>query len=242
MKKFAMLLTLGITIAAVAVGSILTGPALANTQQDGGIITSNGKASITVTPDVAWVTVGVISEKPTVEAAQLEVNKSVDGILAALKKAGIKDANIKTVNFSINPVYVWNELSKENRITGYSVNHTMEVKIEAIKDSGKLLDQVVKAGGNFVSGIRFGLSDETKLYAQALENAVINAKAKAEAMGKGINVKELKPISIKEQPSYSTPFYNSPVSAKAMDAAMPETTVMSGEIVIQAEVIVEFKY
>lgn len=241
MKKLATLLTLGLTIAAVFVGAVMSSPVLANTEQDGGIITANGKASITATPDVAWVNVGVISEKPTVEAAQAEVNRNVDKILATLKQLGVKDANIKTINFSINPVYVWNEPAKENRLSGYSVNHQLEVKIDAIQTSGKLLDQVVKAGGNYVSGIRFGLNDESAIYAKALENAVLNAKVKAEAMGRGISVKGLKPISIKEQPSYSTPFFNQPMAAKAMDAA-PETTVMSGELVIQAEVIVEFKY
>lgn len=242
MKKLTTLLTLGLTAIALVAASVWTSPALASTQQDGGIITANGKASMTVTPDVAWVNVGVIAEKPTVEAAQAEVNKGIDKILAALKQLGVKDANIKTINFSINPVYVWHEAGKENRLTGYSVNHQLEVKIEAVQTSGKLLDQVVKAGGNYVTGIRFGLSDESAIYAKALENAVVNAKAKAEAMGKGINVKELKPISIKEQPSYSVPFYNQPMVGKAMDAAVPETTVMSGELVIQAEVIVEFKY
>lgn len=241
MKKLGLLLTLGITIAAVTFGAFVS-PALANTQQDGGTITSTGKATITVSPDVAWVNLGVIAEKPTVEAAQAEVNTGVDAILAALKKLGIKDTHIKTINFSISPVYTWNEKLSQNQMTGYSVQHQLEVKIEAIQSAGKLLDQVIKAGGNYVSGIRFGLNDESKVYAQALENAVTNAKVKAEAMGKGINVKELKPIKITEQPTYYTPYYNQPMMAKAMDMAVPETSVMSGELSIQAEVIVEFKY
>ncbi len=242
MKKIGLIILTAVVASALLISQVIAMPALASTSTDGGIITANGKATITTTPDVAWVSIGVLSTKATVELAQQETTKSTNAILATLKQLGIKEEQIKTINFSIQPNYEWKEGVSEQKLLGYTVNHQLEVKITAIQQSGKVLDQVVKAGGNSVSGIRFGLSDESGLYAKALELAVADAKIKATAMGKGIGVVTIKPISIKEQSTYAVPYLTTSMAPKMADAASLETTIMKGDLQIQAEVIVEFKY
>lgn len=206
-----------------------------------GKISAVGKASIKATPDMAYVTIGVEKQNPAVEKAQSEVTGAMNGIMDSLKKLGIKESDIKTMNYNIYPNYKWLEKDQKQVITGYTVSHQLEVTIKNVKDSGKLLDQVVKSGGNFVSGIRFAVSNHEALYHQALENAVKNAKLKAEAMGKGLGISNLKPLQITEQSVYSAPYMRNEMFSAVADAAA-KTEIMPGEMEITAEVFVEFGY
>ncbi len=220
--------------------SVLPGVAQADTDVESGRIKANGKASVTATPDVAWVNLGVEKKSDTVEKAQADVTKAMNDVIASVKKAGVKESDIKTVAYNIYPNYKWIEDESRQEVTGYTVSHQLEVKIENIDNSGKILDAVVKAGGNSVSGIRFGLSNEEALYAKALEAAVKDAKAKAGAMGKGLGITEMRPVVITEQGSYYAPYMRA--EANVMGDQAVETKVMSGEMEIQAEVLVEFVY
>lgn len=225
-----------------AVSSTMTAvPSMAAESPNVNKITTTGKASVKATPDMAYVTIGVEIKNTTVSKAQAEVTTSVNAILAELKKMGVKDADIKTINYNIYPNYQWVEKDNKQVLTGYTVSHNLEVTIKEIAKSGALLDQIVKAGGNHVSGIRFGLSNQEALYNQALELAVKNAKIKAEAMGKGIGVTAIKPILLQEQSSYYSPYMREAAVA-ADENSLAKTTVMPGEMEITAEVYMEFSY
>jgi len=230
-----------LTVALFSGAMLFYQPAQANEDGLVGKITAHGKASVIATPDVAWVSLGVIEKASTVDEAQQSVAKKMEDILLALKNAGIKDEHIKTVQFNIYPNYIWIDARNEQKIDGYTVTHQLEVKILDVDQSGKLLDATVKAGGNSVSGIRFGLNDETALYAQALELAVKDAKVKAEAMGKGLGIVSIKPLNITEQAMYNAPYRASDLAVK-MESEAYDTQLLTGELSIQAEVIVEFSY
>lgn len=222
-------------------GSVFNQISLADAVTTTGKISAVGKASIKATPDMAYVNIGVEKQNSEVEKAQSEVTLAMNGIMDALKKLGIKESDIKTMNFNIYPNYKWVEKDQKQVITGYTVSHQLEVTIRNIKDSGKLLDQVVKAGGNSVSGIRFGVSNHEALYNLALESAVKNAKSKAEAMGRGLGISNLKPLQITEQSVYSAPYMRNEMSNAVADSAA-KTEIMPGEMEITAEVFVEFGY
>lgn len=225
-----------------AVSSTMTAvPSMAAENTNVNKITTTGKASVKATPDMAYVNIGVEIKNTTVSKAQAEVTASVNAILAELKKLGIKDAEVKTINYNIYPNYQWVEKDNKQVLTGYTVSHKLEVTVKDIAKSGALLDQIVKAGGNYVSGIRFGLSNQETLYNQALELAVKNAKVKAEAMGKGIGATNIKPILLQEQSSYYSPYMRESAMAADENTAL-KTNVMPGEMEISAEVYMEFSY
>lgn len=229
-------------VTAVMIGQVLPINVQANTLDASGSITAIGKASVMAEPDVAYVTLGVVTEALDAETAQKEAALKMEEIINVIKASGIEEKNIKTTNYSVYPRYDWSESRSENRIVGYQVNHMVDIKIEEIKSSGALLDSVIKAGGNQVQGIRFGLNDETAFYAQALELAVKDAEVKAKAMGRGLGIINIKPVSITEQGSYNVPYRAMDQSQMMMESAEYKTEIMSGEMQINAEVIVEFKY
>lgn len=114
--------------------------------------------------------------------------------------------------------------------------------IENIDKTGDILSKVLDVGSNTVNGLRFGVSNEKKLYNEALSLAVKDAEAKALVMGKSYNIKNLKPVNITENSSYSTPYYkNTSLNKRDTDGA-ENLPINQGKAEISADVIVEFNF
>lgn len=212
------------------------------------VITVSGEAKIKVKPDIAYVTVGVETNAKTAEEAKNLNAKSMNKIIDALKKMKIDSKDMKTSDFSIYPKYQWIEqkmyTSKKQQLTGYEVNNNLDIKVRDIKKVSEVIDTVTKSGANKINGVRFGLVDQTKIYNEALGQALLRAKSKAEALASVISVNLNKPSKINEQSSggYIERYSNMNVKlAGSMDSGN-STPIESGELEISARVSVEYEY
>jgi uncharacterized protein YggE len=203
-------------------------------------ITASGKGAIEAIPDVAYVNIGVITEGVELSKVQTDNAEKMTNVIASLTELGIKKEEIKTTSYNVNPNYNWDEKTGKSNIVGYTVNNTLVVTINEINKTGNLLDKVVANGSNSISSIRFGIKNETELYNQALELAVKDARAKAEAMGKGLGINNIIPFKITESSNRYTPVYNE--RNAAMDAAKATTPISGGELEISASVSIEFSF
>lgn len=209
-------------------------------RQETNIIRVNGTASVEAIPDTAFINVGVVTEDKDLAKAQEDAKIRLNRINKTLEGLGIAEKDIKTLNYNINPKYVWNEKEMNNNIVGYTVSSYLEVKVKDINIVGKLIDKVTEADGNAVNGIRFKVSDELELYKKALELAVKNAEDKALAIGKPYNITKVRPIKIDETSNISN--YVS-VDRGATSADLRNyTNINAGEMKITANVVVEFGY
>jgi uncharacterized protein YggE len=203
-------------------------------------ITTNGSASISVAPDVAYVNVGVIAEHKNLETAQAQANKQMKGVMESLTKLGIDEKDIKTTNFYVNPKYDWSRDTGVSNIVGYTVNNTVEITVNDLDKLGTIIDSVTANGSNQVSNIRFGLKDDSEIYNKALEVAVKNAKSKAEAIAKGLDAKDVIPVKVTES-GYSSPvMYDKGMVVRDMVAE--STAISTGELQVTASVSIEFSF
>lgn len=202
-------------------------------------ITSTGEGKITVTPDVAYVNLGVISEGKNLSNTKKDNATKMAKIMTSLKDLGIKEKDIKTVEYSVNPKYTYNEKTGASSINGYTVSNTVQVTVVDIDKTDNLLDKVVESGSNNINGIIFGVKDEASIYNQALELAVKDAKAKATAMGKGLGITNITPSKITEvsSPSY---MYDTKMEASYDSAA--GNSVSKGTLDVTASVSVDFSF
>lgn len=141
-------------------------------------VSVTGLGRTTLTPDRYTFSVGVQTIAPTVDAAVTENNQRVASVLAALKRAGADEKEIRTSNFSIYPQQVY-EQGQSPRITGYQVSNNITVTRDKVTDAGKLLQVAVTAGVNVSSGLQFLVSDPTRGRDQGLKAAVDDARSKA---------------------------------------------------------------
>lgn len=171
MKRF-LLAIIGSFFAAAAIAQPAPSPALLGT------VTVSGTGRSSVAPDRFSFFVGVQTVGPSVEAAVAENNRRVASVIAALKKAGARDEDIQTSQFSIYPQQDYQE-GKLPRILGYQVTNNVTVRSEKVGEAGRLLGIAVAAGVNNSSGINFEVSDPARGRDQGLRAAFADARAKA---------------------------------------------------------------
>jgi hypothetical protein len=117
-----------------------------------------------------------------------------------LKANRIADKDIQTSNFSVRPEYRRNQRgAQQPEVVGYHVSNQLTARVRDLPALGSILDALVQAGSNQISGITFGIDDETGVLNQARNRAIVNARAQAELYAQAAGVKVGRVISISEQ-------------------------------------------
>jgi uncharacterized protein YggE len=247
MKKNILIVSLAfMLIAGLFAGSLLGTTPVASAAETGqplNAITVQGTSSITVTPTIAYVTIGVATFNKDVTIAQSDNAKKMDAVYKALSALGIAKEKIKTVSYYINPRYDYKD--NISVLAGYDVTNAVEVTVVDLTKVSKVLDMTVKQGINQANAISFGISDQERdaFYLQALDKAVVSSKAKANALAKAAGVTVNKPAQIIEGnagPIQPIPY---PMYDKAMTAESATATPISGgELKVEANVTVIYNY
>lgn len=206
-------------------------------------ITINGDGKVFAKPDIAQVSLGVQVEKPTIEEAQKEATEISNNTLKMLKESGVDEKDIKTTNYSITPVYDYR--MGGNRVRGYQVSQSMQVKIRNLSKSGVILSSAGELGANQVGGLSFTTDDPEKLREEARNKAIEDARSKAEALSKKLGVKLGKIISFYESGGGIPPIpYFAESKAMGIGGGMatpPEIPVGENEIAVSVSVTYQLK-
>src|SRR5580704_6442180 len=151
-------------------------------------ITAVGQASVSVTPNMALVDVGVSTQAATAQDASQQNAAQAGTIISALQALLGTTASIKTISYSVSPVYNNPPSGQNATIIGYVVTNIVEVTLTDLTLVGKVIDTAIQSGANRVQGVSFGLQDNTAPVAQALKTAASSARSQANAIASGLNV------------------------------------------------------
>lgn len=189
-----------------------------------------------VAPDIATINLGVSTEAPTAAEALRANATRMTAVIAALKKGGIVDRDIRTSNLNINPKYVY-EQNQPPRLTGYEVSNQVTVTVRDLTKLGGAVDATVSAGANSAGGVSFGLADSSAAEDAARLDAVkaLNAKAELYARATGYHVVRL--VTLSESGGYAPPPQPPyPMAAMTVKRMADSTPVSSGELNVKVEV------
>jgi uncharacterized protein YggE len=201
-----------------------------------------GHGEVKAKPDLAIVTVGVVSQAATARAALTANNAAMEKVLAALKAVPIEDLDIQTSNFTVNPRYDYGENNAQPpRITDYDVSNSVTVSVRNLEKLGNVLDAMVSEGSNQINGVMFTIAEPQPLEDDARQRAVADAerKAKVYAQAAGVTLGPL--MSIAEAGGYRPPV---PIFAKEMRTqAADSVPIAEGQqtITIEAQLTWELK-
>jgi uncharacterized protein YggE len=191
-------------------------------------VTTTGHGVVTVAPDEATVTAGVHTQAATATEALAQNSARMNDVIAALKGHGGKD--LQTQQVSLYP-----QSKDDGTIVGYSADDSVSASA-SIAGAGALIDAVVGAGANTVSGPTLSVSDQDGRYRDALKKAVEDARAKALALadagGFGIG-----PVSTVVEQTSSAP---QPIFAAVAKDAAASTPIEPGTQDVTADVTVTF--
>jgi hypothetical protein len=187
----------------------------------------SGNGTVYLTPDIAYITIGVHTEDPNLATAVSKNNTQAQGLVDALTNAGIAAKDIQTSNFSVYNNNNNNQGFDKTTglpITGgyYAVDNTVNVTVRDLSHLGSVLNTAVGAGANNINSISFDVADKTTAMEQARQKAMANASSLATELAKtaGVKLGEIQAISYSD---------NSPLSYYGMGggggAAAPNASV-----------------
>lgn len=176
-------LVVGLVASVAAVAALLVGFALGRSDRESvgdgeRTITVTGVGAVKAVPDIAEVSVGVLATAPTAQAARADSDAQMSRVLAALKARGVADADIQTSQVSLSPTFD----RTGARVVGYTAANTVTARIRDLDASGEIITAVAGGGANQISGPTLIVSDEKRLYRKALEDAVADARVRAETI------------------------------------------------------------
>ena len=223
-----------ILAAAIAAGTLLAAPALAQIVPPAAISVS-GEATVSVPPDLALVEGGVTSEAKTAREASDANNAAMGKVLQALKGAGIDEKDYQTSRLSLQPESAPNRTGGPATIVGYRASNRVTIRLRDVAKVASVIDTLVAAGANDIGGINFMVSQASKLLDEAREQAVADARRKAEIYAKAAGVTLGAPLSISEEGNVA------PVPYRKMAAGMAASApVAQGEETLSVTVHVSW--
>jgi hypothetical protein len=163
-----------------------------------------GRGEASARPDIARTNLGVEATAATVPQAMRLANERMSSVIAALKRLGIADRDLRTSNFSIfferapepAPGSVAKPAMQPPGV--YRVSNIVEVTIRDLDKASTVLQAAVDAGANTAWNISFELDNSKPVETQALEKAVEDGRANAETLARRTGVALGQIISISE--------------------------------------------
>jgi uncharacterized protein YggE len=195
----------------------------------------NGAGQVSLTPDLAYIYIGVHDEASTPSDA-VDSNKAhTTAVIDAIKNAGVKEKDINTTNFSIWPSQ---QYGPDGTITGttYMVDNTVYVIVRDISSLGSLLDAAITAGANNINSIQFDVADKTDAVKEARAKAVEDAKAQAQELADaaGVTLGDIQNISFYD--NSPVPMYSGKGGGGGVDMANSSVPIQPGQLNISVSV------
>ncbi len=201
-------------------------------------IVVNGHGVVETVPDMATISMGVVSEAKTAGDAMAKNSDALAAVLKQLATAGIESRDIQTNNLSLSPR--WDNrsssVSGQPKINGFIATNTVSVRVRDLAQLGVVLDAVVQNGANSFHGLSFGLQDMAPAQNEARVAAIKDAMAKAQLYATAAGVELGDVVSISDGAVRSV----GPVMMEADMMRSMAVPVAQGELSVTADVTVVF--
>ena len=228
-------------LGAVAVSACGPATFVANPAEPQRLLTVTGTGTINLTPDVAYINIGVHTELATAAEAVAANNTQTQKVIDALKSSGVDAKDIRTTNFSIYPNTQYDPQTNQKIGTTYVVDNSVYVTAHDISKLGDLLDATVSAGANSVNSIQFDVADKTQAVKDARDAAVKDARTQAQELASAAGLTLGNVHSVDFYNSVPTPIttgFGKGGGGGAVEAAVP---IQSGQLTLTVTVNMSYE-
>jgi len=214
----ALVASTGVALLAIGmlVGSLFSGAARAAAPDPaatapGQAITVSGQGEVRVQPDMAQLNFNIHQPGATADEALTAYDQAQQALLATLQGAGLADKDVV-----VNPPAVWpappdvkgvmsEPAAPANAAApqGYYADGTVTVTVHDLSKLRDLASAGVKASGGIgLSGVQYGLQNDTAARNTAMQQAIDNAHAQAGAVAAKLNLTVKNVTGVTVQPNY----------------------------------------
>ncbi|HAR79463.1 MAG TPA: hypothetical protein DCR21_01405 [Succinivibrionaceae bacterium] len=197
-------------------------------------------------PDRAQLVFKSVERNPQSDKALEAVEEKVAMFLSELDNAGIKKEQIIAKSVSLEPEYSYDDKKHIRTVNLYRAQRTVIVQTSDFSKIPEITNMAMQSGLNEIAGFSYEIKDPEKLEREARQNAISDAKEKAELLASGFEVKLSKPCSINFNETgriYSPNSRNGNMALMAMKAAgpeIPEAEYTQEKITVQSSVSADF--
>lgn len=210
-------------------------------------ITVTGEGEVVAIPDVAVFTFTITEKGKTVAQVQEGVTILTDATLADVRALGVEEKDIKTVSYNVYPTYDYGTCYQgpcpAPTVTGYQVDHNMEVRVHDTEKVAGVLEALGKKGLWSINGPNFEVDDDEALRAEARDKAIAQAKEKADVLAKQLGVRLVRIVSFYENtgayPMYDS--YGGEMAAEAMSYKAPSLQPGEQETAVSVSITYEIR-
>ena len=199
----------------------------------------SAQAEASRVPDVATLSVGVVTQAADGNAAMRQNAEQMTKVMAAIQEAGIADKDIRTSGVNLSPQYRYIK-NQSPKITGYQATNTVNIKVREIARLGEVLDTLAQQGANQIHGPNFEIDQPEPVYDEARLAALEKAQARAETYAHALGMRVRRIVTLSESGGqFPMPM---PMKAMAMHTDMAESTPVSpGESTVSVTLEVVFE-
>lgn len=194
-----------------------------------------GEGMVTAVPDRATVVLGAVTEGMELQKVQADNAAVMNAVIQALIEQNIAREKIQTSDYRIEVLYDYEQGRQVFR--GYRVTHLLQVIVDRVEETGRIVDTAVAHGANTVTSIQFATSMQQLYENKALTEAIRSAREKASTIAASLGLPPpAAPCKIQELTLSSPPV---PFKMAALQEA-GGTPIQPGELNIYASVKVWF--
>lgn len=210
-------------------------------------INVEGQGEVTVSPDVAYLTVSVVTEEKDAKVAQEKNKEVLEEVYKKLNDLGVAEEDIETLSYNITEIRDYRQIPMDmainveelpNPVAGYQASNSIKVTIKDIDNVGNIIDGITTERYMTISNLSFGLLDDSKAKEEAIKLAVKDAQGKAKAIADSldITIKGVSKVTLNDY--YDAVSFRSEVMA--MEGALKSTPIAPNNIIVNVRVTVEF--
>lgn len=199
-------------------------------------INATGEGHRDAAPDRATIMLGVETHARTPAAAGAANADRMTTIRAALRQAGVAEADISTARYSVHV-----QVGPTQRDTAYVASNSVTVETRKLEEVGRLIDVGLGAGATSIGSLRYDLTDRSAMAREALGDAVADARRQAEVMAEAAGGRLGDLLELGTNPAQYTPIYAAEVSYRMAASAAP-TPVSPGSVTVSATVTGRWRF
>jgi uncharacterized protein YggE len=208
-------------------------------QQAVAFIEVSGAATISIPTDEAQVSFAMETRAQTAAEAATTNAQAMDRVLGALRAGSLPGLELTTFGYSLQPQYATDQ-SRVRTTVAYAVNNNVRATITDVDAVGRLIDVAIGSGANRVASITFSASDTEPARAQALAEAVDNARAEADVIVQSLGYRLGAPIEIRGGAQRPVPRPMAFSAERAMAVQAVPTPIEAGDQTVSANVTIRF--
>ncbi|HEY1951540.1 MAG TPA: SIMPL domain-containing protein [Gemmatimonadaceae bacterium] len=214
-------------------------------------LTANGRGETRITPDYAFVTIGVTNQAANAVEAASENAKRFDAILASLRSYGLVDRELVTSRYNLEQNYEYPK-NQVPKLAGFTARSTIRAEVRHLADLGKIIDASIASGATNIIGVQFLATSTDEARRTAMTEAVRQARLDADAMARAAGGSLGRLLSLNSS-NVSEPVMIRGASAQLQStlvagnsayfgSAPPPTAIAPGELIVSAMVFGRWEF